>query len=285
MPEPSNAYPVDPESVTEMARLLDQDRLLTRRVSGLLPPDVDPTSVQEVLDLGCGPGGWALDVASAYPHLHTSGIDISPRMIAYARAQATNTGRDNADFAVMDFQRLEFADAAFDVVNARLVQWFLPANRREQIVREWYRVLRPGGVLRLVEGEFPVTSSPTLERLLSKLVAALEQQGKTAIAGGRYLGLALYLSRWLRQLGCQHIQETAHVLNFSAGTPDCQAGIQDALRGVVTMGPLLVAMHLASEQEVQTWTQQIRAELASPEFVGMACYVSAWGRKPLSSGG
>src|SRR5947209_3984856 len=74
MPDPVNpkattdsTYVLDAESELELSRLLLQDRLLTKAMGGVWPEQSDVTSIRYVLDLACGPGGWVLDIAAAYP--------------------------------------------------------------------------------------------------------------------------------------------------------------------------------------------------------------------------
>src|SRR2546421_6673892 len=68
LPHPSTGYVIDAESPAETARLMKQDRLLTECMGGVFPEGVDLSPSTSILDLACGPGGWALDVAFAYPH-------------------------------------------------------------------------------------------------------------------------------------------------------------------------------------------------------------------------
>src|SRR5579885_3267187 len=90
-PEPSrlpeNGYVLDPESATEMARLLLQDRLINEMVGGLFPERENLDGIERILDIGCGPGGWALDLARSYPQKEITGIDISQQMLTYANEQ------------------------------------------------------------------------------------------------------------------------------------------------------------------------------------------------------
>ena len=58
-----NRYFIDTESAAEMGRLLGQERLLTKEMGGLLPPNLDPARVHQVLDIACGPGGWCQELA------------------------------------------------------------------------------------------------------------------------------------------------------------------------------------------------------------------------------
>ncbi|WP_376797425.1 class I SAM-dependent methyltransferase, partial [Thermogemmatispora sp.] len=117
----NNTYVIDPENVGELARLMHQDQLLTRGMGGLFPefPAGPPLPAGgRVLDLACGPGGWALEVAFAYPKVEVIGVDISGSVIEYARTQALSRGLDNAHFRTMNvMQPLDFADGTFDLIN------------------------------------------------------------------------------------------------------------------------------------------------------------------------
>src|SRR5215469_18498160 len=115
--ETGHTYVLDPESATEMARLMLQDRLLTEGMHGVFPERVDLKNIQAILDVGCGPGGWALDVAHTYPDRRVFGIDISTTMITYAQAQASAQRLSNVTFTVMNaLQPLDFETGTFDLV-------------------------------------------------------------------------------------------------------------------------------------------------------------------------
>ena len=70
-----STYVIDAESGTEMARLINQERLLTRVMGGVFPEHFDLSHVSHILDIGCGPGGWVLDVAFAHSQINVVGID------------------------------------------------------------------------------------------------------------------------------------------------------------------------------------------------------------------
>src|SRR5712691_5978403 len=85
---PSNTgYIIDAESPAETARLMKQDRLLTWCMGGVVPEGLDLSGSRAILDLACGPGGWALDVAFEYPSIQVTGVDLSYTTIEYARAR------------------------------------------------------------------------------------------------------------------------------------------------------------------------------------------------------
>src|SRR5258708_2172660 len=130
-------------TATEMVRLTEQDRLITIGMDGLLPELPDLAGIKRVLDVACGPGDWALDLAQKYQHLQVQGIDIDGGMIDYATTQARAGGLDNATFRVMNaIEPLDFPDNTFDLVNARFLAGFVPQNRLAQGIIELRASLR-----------------------------------------------------------------------------------------------------------------------------------------------
>src|SRR6266481_8256365 len=96
--ENQSSYFINPEEAEETARLLLQDRWVTKEMGGVFPEDLDPSRVHLVLDLACGPGGWACDVARLYPQIDVIGVDISEKMMRYAQAHAQAQRLDNVSF-------------------------------------------------------------------------------------------------------------------------------------------------------------------------------------------
>src|SRR5260370_10898535 len=134
-----------------MIRLMIQDNFFTMGMGGPLTEPADPASLHRVLDIGCGPGGWILEAARLYPHMEFTGIDISWRMIEYARAEAqARRLTDGVEFLVMDaLHPLNFPDASFDLVNLRLGSSFLLVMDCPSLLRELLRGTHPGGILRV----------------------------------------------------------------------------------------------------------------------------------------
>lgn len=89
-----------------------------------------------VLDLGCGSGVFAAEVARR--GMHVCGVDLSSRLLARGHKQAPEVG-----FAVGDAEQLPFPDGAFDAVLLSGIVHHLP--NPAPTAREVHRVLRPGG--------------------------------------------------------------------------------------------------------------------------------------------
>jgi ubiquinone/menaquinone biosynthesis C-methylase UbiE len=101
------------------------------------------TAGRAVLDVGCGTGRhWAEILVSGPSEL--VGADATPEMLARLRER-----HPGARTHVVKGELLPFADASFDVVVSTLTLGHLADLDRA--VREWCRILRPGGEVLLTE--------------------------------------------------------------------------------------------------------------------------------------
>src|SRR4051794_5094654 len=94
-----------------------------------------------VLEVGVGTG---ISLPQYAPHVRIFGTDISEAMLEKARKRVSERRLKNVEgLAVMDAEKLEFTDNAFDVVMAQYVVTAVP--NPEAALDEFARVLRPGG--------------------------------------------------------------------------------------------------------------------------------------------
>jgi ubiquinone/menaquinone biosynthesis C-methylase UbiE len=109
----------------------------------------------DALDAGCGTGFLTFELA-ARGH-HVTGIDFAPAMLAEARRKAAARGV-SVRFEEADAEQLPFAPGSFDLAISRHLLWTLA--HPEAAIDEWIRVLRPGGRLIVVDGQFDPGASP-----------------------------------------------------------------------------------------------------------------------------
>jgi len=103
----------------------------------------------EALDAGCGTGFLSFELA-ARGH-RVTGVDFAPAMLAEARRKAAPQDF-SVHFEEADAERLSFPAGSFDLAISRHVLWTLP--HPEAAIDEWIRVLRPGGRLVVLDGQF-----------------------------------------------------------------------------------------------------------------------------------
>jgi arsenite methyltransferase len=105
---------------------------------------------ERVLDLGSGAGTDSL-VASRMvgEEGHVTGIDMTPPMLARARAAAVEMSATNVDFVEGEAERLPFADESFDVVISNGVIDLIPD--KDVVFAELHRVLVPGGRMQIAD--------------------------------------------------------------------------------------------------------------------------------------
>jgi ubiquinone/menaquinone biosynthesis C-methylase UbiE len=277
----SARYIIDAESGAEMARLIDQDRAMTEAMGGIFPSIVDIGEVDRILDIGCGPGGWALEVARSLPDTEVVGVDISQRMISYAEAYASVQYIDNVDFMLMDITKpFIFADNEFALVHARMLGTFLHRDMWPVVVKECARVTRPGGLMLWTESDEPgATNSKGFERYKELLLKAMARQGLSQNPLGRNVGATPMLRKHLLAAGYDDIQLVPHVLDFSGGTAayDLFCGI--TLSGFKLVQPFLMQWEVAQQEELDELFEQAYLEMKREDFMAILPFITAIGRK------
>lgn len=100
---------------------------------------------KHVLDIGCGAGGIDCLLVTEYGAAKVTGIDVEAPVLETARARAEEAGvSDRIDLVKVEPGPLPFDDASFDVVFSKDSIVHIPD--KHSLVREVFRVLKPGGV-------------------------------------------------------------------------------------------------------------------------------------------
>lgn len=282
--EGRNTYIVDGENAGEIARLIIQDRLLTGVGVAMGDDLFKRAQIRSVLDIGCGPGAWLLELAQRFPGLESLvGIDVSSSMLNYASSQAEASKLRQVTFRRMDatYPPLDFVDGTFDLVNARLITGFMHKDGWATLIADCFRLLRSGGILQLTEFEDVICSSLAFETLNMYYIQALHQSGRGFLTSQvRHLSTAPFLRKLLQDAGFLDLQLTGKVVDFSSGTPYHQLGCENIEVAYALMQPFFLSQGLSSSDELQRLLQQFQRDRSSPDFSGVALFLGASGKKP-----
>ena len=278
---PSTYFVQNRSDEEELTRVMIQDQLVTANMGGVLPEQPDPAIFQCVLDVGCGTGGWLMEAAKTYPAIPLLvGVDVSGRMVEYARAQAeAQQISDRVEFCAMDALRmLEFPTDYFDLVNQRFGVSYLRTWDWPKLLNEFQRVTRPGRVVRVTEGTFIVQSpSPALTRLYELALDAFYRAGHYFTLESN--GVTSKLASLLHQHGLQNVQTRVHMVEYRAGTVEGQLFYEDMRHFFRTALPFFRKWNRVPE-DYETTYQQALNEMHQPDFVATSSLLTAWGNKP-----
>jgi ubiquinone/menaquinone biosynthesis C-methylase UbiE len=277
---PSTYFVQDRSSKEELIRLDEQDHLITTAMAGPLPEQVDPSRLQSVLDVACGPGGWLIDLARAYPGItQLVGVDISGRMITYAREQARAAQvSERVTFQVGDALRtLEFPANSFDLVHQRLGLSFIRTWEWPRLLSEYLRVCKPGGAIHITEAAMlPQSNSPALTRLHELLIEALYRAGHFFTPESE--GISRHLGDLMRRYGIEQVQTKVYALALLA-SPEMQKPYAEDMQRLFRTTLPFMQKWIKMPPDYQELYQQMVKEIQKPDFVVTNMFTAAWGIK------
>lgn len=216
-----------------------------------------------ILDVGCGTGQDALDLAQAVgPDGRVIGVDNSETMLQEARARAAQAQLP-VEYVLADATQLPFADASFDGCQASRVLGHL--REPKCAVAEMVRVARPGARIVVADGDMDLVAIDIPDRALARKVihAACDQMAQGWI-GRQMPGL-------FQRAGLSDIRVEGRLMPLN------YAFFQMAFRGVLQRAQ---AVGTISEEELtRFWTALEQAEQEQHFFARVGGFVVS-GRKP-----
>jgi ubiquinone/menaquinone biosynthesis C-methylase UbiE len=245
---------------------------------GLFAERRDLHGFSRVLDLTYGTGHEALQIAQTYPSVEVVSISHNATIIASARQQALEHHIDNISFRVLNLLPFtDIADESFDMVNAGFLFALLRKENWLPFLQECRRILRPGGVIRLTEPEWPITTSRSAERLAHLVCSALKKEGRSFSPDGRQLGLITMLGGLLRKAGYREVHRRAFVHDFSSGTMIHEKGCVMYQTLLALMRSFLLNATVITTEEFDQLYQQACEEMADPNFSAVGYVLTCWG--------
>ena len=280
---PSTYIVQDRSNEEELRRLHMQDELVTAGMGGVLPEQEDLVRFQRVLDVGCGTGDWLIALAQQIPTSSLLvGAEVSRRMVEYARNHAQEVGvADRVEFHVMDALRmLEFPRKYFDLVNQRFAASYLRTWDWPGLLQEYQRVTKPGGIIRITEGDALISNTPAFSTLYGLFTAAMVQAGHTFFPEGD--GVTRALEPTMHQAGLLNLQTRVHLLKYHAGTPELQLLAEGVKYLFRTTTPFL-RKWTKVPGEFDSLYQQAIQEMQQPDFVATWRLLTVWGTNPVTA--
>lgn len=123
--------------------------------------EIKSKQYRRMLDLCCGTGDMAFLLASQDPDIEVFGVDFSEQMLNQARKRQSKKGIHNIEFLLQQAEHLMFRDEFFDCV---VISFGLrDVGDCKEVLREAYRVIRPGGTIYCLEASQP--DHPELKQL------------------------------------------------------------------------------------------------------------------------
>jgi ubiquinone/menaquinone biosynthesis C-methylase UbiE len=144
-----------------------------------------------IADLGCGTG--TLSVLLADSGHHVEGLDFSPEMIR--RAETKAAGQPRAKFIQGDAQDPPLMPGSYDVVLCRHVLWAMPEPA--VALSRWIELLKPPGILLLVEGRWSNSVGLTADQTVALVRATGRSAELTVMSDAVYWGRDTHDDRYL----------------------------------------------------------------------------------------
>ena len=166
---------------------------------------------QTLLDVGCGPGTITLELAQLVAPGRVIGVDAAADVIEKAAALADDRGVANVEFILGDAYALDLPDDSVDVIHAHQVLQHL--GRPVEALREWRRVVRPGGVVAARDVDYAGTIVHPRYVGIDEW-AALYQQVHRSNGGEPDAGRRL--KQWAREAGFAEVDAFASVWGFAS---------------------------------------------------------------------
>ncbi len=273
-------YIFNAESATEMARLMLQDRLINKMVGGLFPERENLDGIDSILDIGCGPGGWTLDVARSYPKKKITGIDISDTMLIYANEQKKFHELENIHFKQMDVrQELALPAQSFDLINIRAATGYIARRIWPLLFKECARITRPGGILRVTETDrIGLTNSFSLEKYAHYFTHLLSKLEHGFAVDTYTFGMSPMLGKIFQDAGYSDMHLQSYVLDFSYGTAFHPIQLQNIEISFQLLQPRLIEMEIAVQEELESTYEAVIQDLRSEAFCGLCYLFTLWGK-------
>ncbi|KAI9498012.1 S-adenosyl-L-methionine-dependent methyltransferase [Zychaea mexicana] len=242
------------QTTDEQDRMVAQHYILRTAFDGdfaaPIRTNLDKGSV--VLDIGCGPGTWCMEMATEFPRSTFIGID---RVSNYPR----DIKPKNCIFRTCSVQNLPlpFPDNSVDYIFQRDLNWDLQAHQWSPLVREFLRVLKPGGWIELVEPDLETQSSKSQECAMNdKLIYGISLRHQDPYVS-RHLSSILAANGFRRVES--HFQSLP--LGWTSDEDDNKSTTNNA-----RLAKAAASHHMFTLQSLQSWLSAVMGNMSAERY-------------------
>ncbi|EFH88871.1 class I SAM-dependent methyltransferase [Ktedonobacter racemifer] len=279
---------VSPVHPLEWRRRCQQARMLVQHFRTPLPEQGEGIQMKRVLELGTDPHGeWLRQLASLKPTTEIIGVTSQAIYARQAAFFAAVQGCRKVSLQVCPLTRpLPFPAESMDLISGRFLHAALPEYAWPLLLDDCFRLLRPGGVLRLLECVQGASTSATAGTLCASYwhqVDRLRAAARPSLPGARTVRLSRpeLLPARMEKRGFVSVEQHESLLDFSAGTPFHSTLREQADDFYQLVAPLCTRHEspLAREAYQQVY-HEMQLELLEPTFRGYWHLCTIWGYKP-----
>lgn len=232
-----------------------------------------------ILDVGCGTGRWAEEMALEFPRARVVGLDIVPPSVN-SGPLVTDTPRQRPANHVFTqgnlFDGMPFSDDSFDYVHMRFMAGAIPLTSIAATMRELTRVLAPGGWIELVEPGAFRNAGPSMAQLGAWGTELTARRGVEPSPGVR-------IRDWLYGAGLQNVAYRELMMPVGRhGDRLGQMATADGMAMMTALRAVVVAQGIAAPEDYDDALMGAREELMDPRRTSQVPFYFAVGQKPLS---
>ncbi|MDX2223064.1 MAG: class I SAM-dependent methyltransferase [Rhodospirillaceae bacterium] len=119
--------------------------------------------VKRILDIGCSVGQITVGLKERFPNAEVWGIDTSAPMVRYAHKRAVDLNVD-LNFSQRNAEATGWPDGHFDMITSYILFHEVRNDRIPVILKEVFRLLRPGGTFSIFDFPYDVKALPPFMR-------------------------------------------------------------------------------------------------------------------------
>ncbi|MBW4551108.1 MAG: class I SAM-dependent methyltransferase [Aphanocapsa sp. GSE-SYN-MK-11-07L] len=151
---------------------------MRRRILGPLKQELKATALAphqlKILDLACGTGRTLKQLRATFSQAALCGTDLSPTYLRKANQSLSQNPGELPQLLQANAEALPYLDNYFHAVSSVFLFHELPAEARQNVINQAFRVLQPGGVFVICDSVQAI-DSPQLAPMMENFTAIFHE--------------------------------------------------------------------------------------------------------------